>query len=86
MAACSISAAMPNTKRRLKEHGIEPIDMVVVNLYAFEKTAAIPASPSAISSRTSNRAGRSMVRSAARNFEDVAIVTRVRIIPISSTR
>ena len=24
-------------------HGIEPIDMVVVNLYAFEKTAAKPA-------------------------------------------
>src|ERR1700757_3495180 len=26
----------------VKEHGIEPIDMVVVNLYAFEKTAARP--------------------------------------------
>jgi hypothetical protein len=37
-------------------HGIQPIDMVVVNLYAFEKTAASPASPSAISSKTSTSA------------------------------
>src|SRR5919112_6916978 len=29
-------------KAAVAEHGIEPVDMVVVNLYAFEKTAARP--------------------------------------------
>ena len=29
-----------HTQAAVAEHGIEPIDMVVVNLYAFEKTAA----------------------------------------------
>ena len=60
------------------EHGIEPIDMVVVNLYAFEKTAQRAGRGlRARSSRTSTSAGPSMVRSAAKNFEDVAIVTSV---------
>ena len=40
------------------EHGIQPIDMVVVNLYAFEKTAQSPASPSPTSSKTSISAAR----------------------------
>lgn len=33
----------PEHMRQLAEHGIEPIDMVVVNLYPFEKTVADPA-------------------------------------------
>jgi phosphoribosylaminoimidazolecarboxamide formyltransferase/IMP cyclohydrolase len=58
-------------------HGIQPIDMVVVNLYAFEKTAAQPGGAFGHLIENIDIGGPSMVRSAAKNFEDVAIVTRV---------
>src|ERR1700760_1567830 len=57
------------------EHGIEPIDMVVVNLYAFEKTAQRPGVSFADVIENIDIGGPSMVRSAAKNFSDVAIVT-----------
>ena len=56
-------------------HGIKPIDMVVVNLYAFEKTAAQPGVAFGHLIENIDIGGPSMVRSAAKNFEDVAIVT-----------
>ncbi len=56
-------------------HGILPIDMVVVNLYAFEKTAAQPNVAFGHLIENIDIGGPSMVRSAAKNFEDVAIVT-----------
>ncbi len=58
-------------------HQIQPIDMVVVNLYAFEKTAAQPGVAFGHLIENIDIGGPSMVRSAAKNFEDVAIVTRV---------
>jgi phosphoribosylaminoimidazolecarboxamide formyltransferase/IMP cyclohydrolase len=70
------------------EHGILPIDMVVVNLYAFEKIAAQvlqrqvhvvgeePSVPFGHLIENIDIGGPSMVRSAAKNFEDVAIVTQ----------
>ena len=61
----------------VKEHAIEPIDMVVVNLYAFEKTAQLPGVAFADVIENIDIGGPSMVRSAAKNFEDVAIVTQV---------
>ena len=61
----------------VKEHGIEPIDMVVVNLYAFEKTASKPGAAFSDIIENIDIGGPSMVRSAAKNFEDVAIVTSV---------
>src|SRR5579863_5172201 len=57
-------------------HSIQPIDMVVVNLYAFEKTAAQPGVAFGHLIENIDIGGPSMVRSAAKNFEDVAIVTR----------
>ena len=57
-------------------HGIEPIDMVVVNLYAFAKTAAQPGVAFGHLIENIDIGGPSMVRSAAKNFSDVAIVTR----------
>ncbi len=66
------------------EHGIEPIDMVVVNLYAFEKTAATPGVSFGHLIENIDIGGPSMVRSAAKNFEDVAIVTRVADYPALS--
>lgn len=61
----------------IEKHGIEPIDMVVVNLYAFEKTAVKPGVAFAEIVENIDIGGPSMVRSAAKNFEDVAIVTAV---------
>src|SRR3954463_10622804 len=58
-----------------KEHGIQPIDMVVVNLYAFEKTASKPGVHFDEVIENIDIGGPSMVRSAAKNFRDVAIVT-----------
>ncbi len=57
------------------EHQIEPIDMVVVNLYAFEQTAAKPNVTPAELIENIDIGGPSMLRSAAKNFEDVAVVT-----------
>jgi phosphoribosylaminoimidazolecarboxamide formyltransferase/IMP cyclohydrolase len=59
----------------VKAHGIQPIDMVVVNLYAFEKTFAKPGVEFADIIENIDIGGPSMVRSAAKNFQDVAIVT-----------
>ena len=61
----------------VEEHAIEPIDMVVVNLYAFEKTAGKPGAAFSDIIENIDIGGPSMVRSAAKNFEDVAIVTSV---------
>ncbi len=67
----------PEHEAAVAAHGIEPIDMVVVNLYAFEKTAAQPGVAFGHLIENIDIGGPSMVRSAAKNFEDVAIVTRV---------
>ena len=55
--------------------GIEPIDMVVVNLYAFEETARKPGVSFGELVENIDIGGPSMLRSAAKNFEDVAVVT-----------
>jgi phosphoribosylaminoimidazolecarboxamide formyltransferase/IMP cyclohydrolase len=57
------------------EHGIQPIDMVVVNLYAFEKTASKPGAHFEELIENIDIGGPSMIRSAAKNFQDVAVVT-----------
>jgi len=57
------------------EHGIPAIDMVVVNLYAFEKTAAKPGVRFEELIENIDIGGPSMIRSAAKNFQDVAVVT-----------
>jgi len=57
------------------EHGILPIDMVVVNLYAFEKTAAKTNVHFDELIENIDIGGPSMIRSAAKNFQDVAVVT-----------
>ncbi len=56
------------------EYGIEMIDMVVVNLYAFEKTVESGAD-FATCIENIDIGGPSMLRSAAKNFESVAVVT-----------
>jgi phosphoribosylaminoimidazolecarboxamide formyltransferase / IMP cyclohydrolase len=65
----------PAHRAAIAEHGILPIDMVVVNLYAFEKTAAKPNVPFDELIENIDIGGPSMIRSAAKNFQDVAVVT-----------
>ncbi|HZQ69527.1 MAG TPA: bifunctional phosphoribosylaminoimidazolecarboxamide formyltransferase/IMP cyclohydrolase [Terriglobales bacterium] len=62
-------------RNAVAEHGIQPIDMVVVNLYAFEKTAAKPGVQFEEVIENIDIGGPSMIRSAAKNFHDVAVVT-----------
>jgi phosphoribosylaminoimidazolecarboxamide formyltransferase/IMP cyclohydrolase len=61
--------------RAVSEHGIAPIDMVVVNLYAFEQTARKPGVAFEELMENIDIGGPSMIRSAAKNFQDVAVVT-----------
>ena len=65
----------PEHVAAVNEHQIQPIDMVVVNLYAFEKTSQKPGVAFAEVIENIDIGGPSMVRSAAKNFDDVAIVT-----------
>jgi phosphoribosylaminoimidazolecarboxamide formyltransferase/IMP cyclohydrolase len=67
--------ADPRHVETVATHSIPPIDMVVVNLYAFEKTAAKPGVAFEEVIENIDIGGPSMIRSAAKNFEDVATVT-----------
>lgn len=58
----------------MEQHGITPIDLVVVNLYPFEQTIANPDCDLATAIENIDIGGPTMVRSAAKNHKDVAIV------------
>lgn len=58
----------------IRAHGIEPIDLVVVNLYPFEQTVARPEVTIAEAIEQIDIGGPSMLRSAAKNFESVTVV------------
>jgi len=64
----------PDHMQALKEHGIPPIDMVVVNLYAFEKVAAKKGVELAELIENIDIGGPTMIRAAAKNYQDVAVV------------
>ncbi len=59
---------------QVKKHGIELIDMVVVNLYPFEKTVAKKDVKQEEAIENIDIGGPSMLRSAAKNFRDVVVV------------
>jgi phosphoribosylaminoimidazolecarboxamide formyltransferase/IMP cyclohydrolase len=67
----------PEHVAAVAKHEIPAIDMVVVNLYAFEKTASKPGVKFEEIIENIDIGGPSMLRSAAKNFEDVAVVTSV---------
>jgi len=64
----------PNHQRQLKEFGIEPIDLVVVNFYPFEKTVAKSTVTLDEAIENIDIGGPTLVRAAAKNYADVAIV------------
>ena len=64
----------PAHMQALAAHGIRPIDMVVVNLYAFEEVAARAGASLAELIENIDIGGPTMIRSAAKNYQDVAVV------------
>jgi phosphoribosylaminoimidazolecarboxamide formyltransferase/IMP cyclohydrolase len=64
----------PAHMQALAAHGIRPIDMVVVNLYAFEDVAARPDAALEDLIENIDIGGPTMIRSAAKNYQDVAVV------------
>lgn len=59
----------------MSEHSIEPIDMVVVNLYPFEETIARANVTPEEAIEQIDIGGPALIRSAAKNYKDVAVVT-----------
>ncbi|HMD42989.1 MAG TPA: bifunctional phosphoribosylaminoimidazolecarboxamide formyltransferase/IMP cyclohydrolase [Candidatus Acidoferrum sp.] len=62
-------------EKQAKEHGILPIDLVVVNLYPFEATAAKGYLPAEELIENIDIGGPTMLRSAAKNFETVTVIS-----------
>jgi phosphoribosylaminoimidazolecarboxamide formyltransferase/IMP cyclohydrolase len=71
-----ILAVRSNVKHQdeVRAHGIEPIDLVAVNLYPFEKTAAQPDASLEELIENIDIGGPAMIRSAAKNFDDVTVL------------
>jgi phosphoribosylaminoimidazolecarboxamide formyltransferase / IMP cyclohydrolase len=61
-------------EKQAKENGIEPIDLVVVNLYPFEQTVAKPDVTLEEAIENIDIGGPSMLRSAAKNYRSVTVV------------
>ncbi len=65
----------PQHRATLDAQGIGPIDLVVCNLYPFEKTVARPGSTHEEIIENIDIGGPSMIRAAAKNYHDVAVLT-----------
>lgn len=64
----------PEHLEALEQHAIPTIDLVCVNLYAFEKIAANPDATTEELIENIDIGGPTMIRAAAKNYQDVAIV------------
>ncbi len=64
----------PKDMEEIKKQGIETIDMVVVNLYPFEETISKPGVSFADAIENIDIGGPAMLRSASKNFQDVAVI------------
>lgn len=64
----------PAHRDALAAHGIAGIDLVVVNLYAFEKAAAREGASLAELIENIDIGGPTLIRAAAKNYQDVAVV------------
>ncbi len=61
-------------QKQCEVHGLENIDLVAVNLYAFEKTVADPACTLADAIENIDIGGPTLLRASAKNFQDVTVV------------
>lgn len=57
-----------------RDHGIKPIDIVAVNLYAFARTVAVPGCTLADAIENIDIGGPTLLRAAAKNFHDVTVI------------
>ena len=64
----------PKDMEEIKKHGIDTIDMVVVNLYPFEETVSKPGVSFEDAIENIDIGGPTMLRSASKNFQDVAVL------------
>jgi phosphoribosylaminoimidazolecarboxamide formyltransferase/IMP cyclohydrolase len=64
----------PKDMEEIKKHGIETIDMVVVNLYPFEETISKSGVSFAEAIENIDIGGPAMLRSSSKNFQDVAVI------------
>ncbi len=64
----------PEHQKQCAEHGIKPIDIVAVNLYAFEKTVADPDCTLADAIENIDIGGPTLLRASAKNFRDVTVI------------
>ena len=71
----------PEHVAQIKEHEIEPIDMVVVNLYPFEATIKKEGVTLEEAIENIDIGGPSMLRSAAKNYRSVAVVSDAKFYP-----
>lgn len=65
----------PEHLEAIEQHAIPTIDLVCVNLYAFEKIAADPEASTEELIENIDIGGPTMIRAAAKNYQDVAVVT-----------
>ncbi len=65
----------PEHMKSIREHDIPAIDMVVVNLYQFEKIASNPEATVSELIENIDIGGPTMIRAGAKNYQDVAVVT-----------
>ena len=65
----------PEHMSTIAEHGIEPIDMVVVSLYPFEEISSQRGTPEEAVIEMIDIGGPTMIRAAAKNHESVAVIT-----------
>lgn len=68
------AADNPEHLRQLDEHGIKPIDLVVVNLYPFEATIAVPGVSLKEAIENIDIGGPAMVRASAKNYRHTAVL------------
>ncbi|NPC58908.1 bifunctional phosphoribosylaminoimidazolecarboxamide formyltransferase/IMP cyclohydrolase [Caenimonas soli] len=73
---------MPEHMAALKAHGIDTIDLLVVNLYPFEATVAKPGCTLEDAIENIDIGGPAMVRSAAKNWKDVGVLTDASQYPV----
>src|SRR2546426_4459311 len=64
----------PAHEATVREHGIQPIDLVVVNLYPFEQTVAKPGVTLEEAIENIDIGGPAMLRSAAKNHQSVTVI------------
>jgi phosphoribosylaminoimidazolecarboxamide formyltransferase/IMP cyclohydrolase len=65
----------PLHRQQMEEHEILPIDLVAINLYPFEKTTAKEGCTFEEAIENIDIGGPAMIRSASKNFQDVAVLT-----------